>query len=159
MRTLRRTIPLAAALSAVALLGASGRPVAWDQPGLARCHGPPVGGEATAVIGSEGGSLHLRPAGHSLDVPPGAVQAPTAFRLAEVVQEGYVVVDAEGGGYFNPRVVLSLNVRRCGGPASRVARLHPDGTIQVLEGVVRGAGPARIVSVELEHLSRYAVAE
>lgn len=161
MRTLRHPISFAAALACVALLTASQHLAsAAEQPGLARCHGPPVGGEETAVIGPAGGSLRLRPAGHSLDVPPGAVQEPTAFRLTELASEGYVMVDAEGGGHFATPVTLSLNVRRCHGrDPRRVARLHGDGTMQILEGVVRGTGNGRTVSVELEHLSRYAVAE
>lgn len=126
--------------------------------------------DASQLIGPSGGSVHL--AGHSIEVPAGAVSDPTLFTIT-VVTNGYVqveltavlsgllgVVDVGESGFGGETVKLTLTyawAKDVNDPSKLVIlRMHDDGTAEALPTTLSATG--KTVSAQLDHFSRYAMA-
>lgn len=127
--------------------------------------------EVSKLIGPDGGSLSL--AGHSIDVPAGAVDGVTLFTLT-LLTNGYVEVELSavlngllGGlldvgeeGFGEETVALTLtyawatNVEDPGDLV--ILRMLEDGKVEPLATTVDETG--KTVTAELEHFSRYCMA-
>jgi hypothetical protein len=118
-----------------------------------------AGSSASAVIGSEGGSLQTE-AGHRIVFPAGALSEPTEITMSTV--SGYAGVDLQPHGLVFPATAqptLTLNYE-----AAQTAGLHQFTVVYVDESgsiaevlATRGLGDSRLRSV-LQHFSRYLVA-
>jgi hypothetical protein len=127
--------------------------------------------EVSKLIGLSGGSLHL--AGHSIEVPEGAVSVPTLFTLS-LVTDGYVeveltavvssisgsVLDVGGNGFGGSTVALTLSyaaATNVGDPDDLlILRMLKDGQVEALDVVVEPNG--KRVTAQLDHFSRYCLA-
>lgn len=129
--------------------------------------------EVSRLIDSDGGSLHL--AGHSLQIPAGAVAQPTLFTMT-VLTNGYVEVelraieadpfgedfDVGESGFGDKTVALTLSyagAKNVDEPGSLVILRMPEdenGTAQPLDVVVDTE--RRTVTAQLDHFSKYCLA-
>ena len=128
---------------------------------LTKLYCPRGTGEAeTRSIGSQGGTIVLR-AGHSLEIPAGAVQNDTRFTLIDEAHSKHLTVRAYGDGQpFKGPVFLTISSDRCdpGQIENRELRIIRE----------RLSGPAddlggdqvpnrRAIRTELDRLSGFAV--
>ena len=121
-------------------------------------------------IGASGGTLRL--AGHTLTVPPGAVQGPTLFSmlplasghvevelLAAAIRPLLGLVDVGSDGFDEPvELTLSYAAATNVDDPDRLVILHlrDDGGVEEVPSTVHTA--TKTVTAELEHFSRYAMA-
>lgn len=127
--------------------------------------------EVSKLIGLTGGALHL--AGHSIQVPAGAVSLPTLFTM-RLVTNGYVeveltavvssisgdVIDVGENGFGSSTVALTLSyasATNVGDPDDLlILRMLEDGKVEALDVVVDASG--KRVTAQLDHFSRYCLA-
>jgi hypothetical protein len=129
---------------------------------LTKVHCPGGTGETqTRSIGPDGGVLTLR-AGHSLEVPAGAVQAPTPFTLTDVRHDRHLRVNAYARG--DPRLgrsaSLTISFERCDTAQTenrllRIVRERRSGPADDVGG--ERVPERRALRAELDRLSGYAV--
>lgn len=143
-----------------------------SQGALHRVHhrgGPRTGEVASAVIGSEGGSLTLGQ--HRLLVPASAVSYPTRFELS-LAENEFVQVELRASSYtrgqagadvgrrgFSKPVTLELSYADAAsvtGTEMVIVWVRPDGSLQPIPSVRDTA--RNVVSAELSHFSPYALA-
>lgn len=116
------------------------------------------GQSATAEIGEAGGTVSVR--GHSLTVPPGALNGRTPFTITEW-ESGYVGVEVGPHGMqFARNATLTLSYARCPGSYRNLTIVHVreqgKETVQALPTTVDPQ--ARTVTTQgLQHLSGYLV--
>jgi hypothetical protein len=117
----------------------------------------------TDVIDARGGSLQLE--GHSIDIPAGAVSAPTAFTIS-VPASLHLEVDVSAAGNVHYRfakpVVMTISYKRCArqDPASLTVWYIDQATgspIEPMPGV--DDKRRRSITFLTDHLSGYAIAD
>lgn len=142
------------------------RPSVESSSRFLACPGSSSALSGSATIGAEGGSIKAGPL--RLEIPAGAVTAPTAF-VASVPTSPWLEVELHAVGVehfvFAQPVTVTLDLQRCGGVTSgpdgsplRVVYVAPD-TKAVLEemgGTVDAA--SRTIRFSTGHFSSYVVA-
>lgn len=127
--------------------------------------------EVSKLIDVSGGSIHL--AGHSIEVPAGAVADPTLFTMS-LVTNGYIeveltavvssllggVLDVGGDGFGGKTVALTLSYATATNVEDPddllILRMLEDGRVEALDAVVDPSG--KRVTAQLDHFSRYCLA-
>lgn len=117
----------------------------------------------TRVIDSRGGSLRL--AGHSIDVPAGAVLAPTAFTISVPASLNMEIdISAAGDAHyrFAKPVEITISYKRCDKESSvDLSVWYIDAATGALLQQMDGVDDKRRRSVSFfsDHLSGYAIAD
>lgn len=116
------------------------------------------GQSATAEIGEAGGTVSVR--GHSLTVPPGALNGRTPFTITEW-ESGYVGVEVgPHGTQFARNATLTLSYARCPGSYRdlTIVYVREQGK-EVVQALPTTVNPqARTVTTQgLQHLSGYLI--